>query len=56
MTFPAESVFKREPSTLEIVRFVDEAREAKSVPADRAVDDAYGNCDAAMVDDAKNTP
>ena len=29
---------------------------AKRFPAESAVDDAYGNCDAATVDDAKNAP
>ena len=34
-----------------VVAFVE-----KRLPAVSAVEDAYGNCDAATVDDAKNTP
>jgi CRISPR/Cas system-associated protein Cas7 (RAMP superfamily) len=51
-------VLRREPEVmLEMVRLVVEAVPKKPVPETvSAVEEAYGNCDAATVEDAKKTP
>jgi hypothetical protein len=48
---PAASVFRSTDGTLETVRFVVEAYTLLII-----VELAYGNCDAATVDDEKKTP
>ena len=57
MALTLRSVFARFVMAREVlVEFVMDALVPKSVPVVKAVDDAYGNCDAARVDDEKKTP
>ena len=55
-TPPLALVERMELSVEEITAFVVEATAAKRLPAGKAVEEAYGSCEEATVEDEKNTP
>jgi len=59
VTTPVAVIVRHCPAEVErlvMAREVEVALVPKKFPVVKAVDDAYGNCDAATVDDEKKTP